>query len=112
MKTSSKTLHKIDPLPGSVCIQFVRCGRPNCRCRTGQENLHGPYFYHFWREKGRLKKRYVKASQVEVVRAACNQRREDDQEYRLMQAVAAGKWRLIRDAVRRYDNGEWEIIDE
>ena len=47
---NAKMLHKM--LPGVVCPQWVRCGRPNCRCSKGQP--HGPYFYRFWREGGKL----------------------------------------------------------
>ncbi|MFN2589175.1 MAG: hypothetical protein ABR518_00175 [Actinomycetota bacterium] len=34
--------------------QFVRCGKSGCtRCP------HGPYWYAYWREDGRLRSRYV-----------------------------------------------------
>ena len=60
-------------LPGSVCAQRVKCGRPNCRCAQGRP--HGPYFYRFYREGGRLTKRYVRQADVEEVRAQINARR-------------------------------------
>jgi hypothetical protein len=65
-------------LPGVVCQQWVRCGRPNCRCACGQ--LHGPYFYHFVRENGRLRKRYVRLADAEGVRAACEARQRQRRE--------------------------------
>jgi hypothetical protein len=65
-------------LPGVVCRQWVRCGRPGCRCARGQ--LHGPYHYHFARENGRLRKRYVKAADLERVRAACQARQRERRE--------------------------------
>lgn len=61
-------LPKIEPLPGTVQLQRVNCGKPNCRCATGK--LHAAY-YRFWRERGRLRKAYVRRSDVEQVRAAC-----------------------------------------
>ena len=34
--------------------EHVRCGRDNCtRCP------HGPYWYAYWREEGRLRSRYI-----------------------------------------------------
>jgi hypothetical protein len=59
-------------LPGVVCQQWVRCGRPNCRCARGQ--LHGPYFYHFFRHRGRLRKRYILPADLDGVRTACEAR--------------------------------------
>lgn len=35
-------------IPGTVVTSWVRCGKPSCRCATGEP--HGPYFYHRWRE--------------------------------------------------------------
>ena len=42
--------------PGKVTYRQepVRCGRDNCtRCP------HGPYWYAYWREGGRLRSRYI-----------------------------------------------------
>ena len=42
--------------PGKVTYrqEHVRCGRDNCtRCP------HGPYWYAYWREEGRLRSRYI-----------------------------------------------------
>ena len=60
-------------LPGTVCQQWVRCGHPGCRCASGR--LHGPYFYRFWRDGGRLRKQYVRRSDVE--RGQCQARRRE-----------------------------------
>lgn len=66
------------PLPGVVCAQGVHWGRPDCRCARGE--LHGPYFYRFWREGGRLRKQYVKRPDMEQVRAQCPARQQARQE--------------------------------
>jgi hypothetical protein len=52
-------------LPGSVCRQFVK--------RNGK--TYGPYYYRFWREGGKQRKRYVPHDQVAEVRQACQRRR-------------------------------------
>jgi len=65
-------------LRGVVCRQWVRCGRSNCRCASGQ--LHGPYAYHFGRVNGRLRKRYVRPAEVEKVEAACQARQRQRRE--------------------------------
>lgn len=40
----------------------VRCGRENCgRCP------HGPYWYAYWREGGRLRSRYIGKELREIV---------------------------------------------
>ena len=72
MKALPKTL------PGVVCQQWVRCSRPGCRCARGQ--LHGPYAYHFARENGRLRKRYVRPADLERVQAACQARQKQRRE--------------------------------
>jgi hypothetical protein len=79
-------------LPGAVCPQWVRCGRPTCRCARGK--LHGPYYYRFWREDGRLRKAYVKPADLERVRAQCRARR-------LLQRTLQTDWDCWRQLVER-----------
>ena len=38
--------------------ELVKCGKSNCRCADG-EKLHGPYWYGYRKEKGRLKSWYI-----------------------------------------------------
>jgi hypothetical protein len=84
-------------LPGVVRPQWVRCGKPGCRCARGQ--LHGPYHYRFWREGGRLRKAYVPPADLEQVRAACRVRAG------LRAQLRAGwqEWRQIRDLLREVE---------
>jgi hypothetical protein len=81
-------------LPGVVCAQRVRCGKPNCRCATGQRHLA---YYRFWREGGRLCKRYVPRADLERVRAACQARREA----RRLLVQSWEEWRRLRSVVRQ-----------
>jgi hypothetical protein len=73
-----KSLPQITPLPGSVCVQWRRCGKVNCKCAKGE--LHGGYYYHFYYVRGKLHKQYVKKREVLQVKAGClmdkNNRRE------------------------------------
>ncbi|MCC5947673.1 MAG: hypothetical protein JJT89_04380 [Nitriliruptoraceae bacterium] len=50
------------PTPGELGLpptltyrqEEVRCGKPTCRSCP-----HGPYWYAYWREDGRVRKRYI-----------------------------------------------------
>ncbi len=59
----------VEPLPGSLHAQWVRCGRNWCRCKDDGP-LHGPYYYRFYREAGKQHKKYVPKGQVQQVRDA------------------------------------------
>jgi hypothetical protein len=58
---------KITPLPGSLHLEWRRCGRPNCRCARGQ--LHGPYLVRRWWHAGKQHKAYIPRDRVEEVAA-------------------------------------------
>jgi len=64
----------ITPMKGEVCTQYIRCGKPECRCRRGE--LHGPYYYHVWRDGAKVRKVYVKSVDLEYMRACCRAYRE------------------------------------
>src|SRR5215211_3899191 len=57
----------------AVCAQYVKCGKPNCKCALGQS--HGPYFAAFWKENGRIRKRYIRLADVEQMRELSEQPR-------------------------------------
>lgn len=44
----------------AICEQYRKCGKAGCRCSNGE--LHGPYYFHFYRVDGLLKKRYIRKS--------------------------------------------------
>jgi hypothetical protein len=60
-------------LDGSVHASFKQCGKAGCKCSSGA--LHGPYYYRYRRVGARVKKEYVRLSEVEAVRAACARHR-------------------------------------
>lgn len=40
-------------------LERVRCGKVGCKCAGAQGALHGPYWYAYWRDDGKLRSRYV-----------------------------------------------------
>jgi hypothetical protein len=99
-KRNAESLHKTaTPLPYrfSVCAQYVKCGKPNCRCASDQ--LHGPYFAAYWKEDGRIRKRYIRLADVE-------QMRELSEQPRLLLREIAGNNAMLRELralVRDYE---------
>lgn len=83
-------------LPGSVHVQYVRCGKATCKCARGE--LHGAYYYHFARVDGKLTKRYLKAHEVEQIRVACQARRKEESAKRKQSRET---WQLIREMSAR-----------
>ena len=51
---------------GTMQLELVRCGKPACKSCP-----HGPYWYRYWKEKGRTRSKYVgKSSREEKIRFA------------------------------------------
>jgi len=87
------------PKTAALCAQWVRCGKPGCRCAGGE--LHGPYAYVFFRLGGRLRKRYVRVGSAQAVAAAM-------QAQQAQRGALRGAWsdfRGVRDKVREVTHG-------
>lgn len=52
---------------GARCyrLEKTRCGKKSCRCARGE--LHGPYWYAYYRENGRMRCEYIGKSLPELV---------------------------------------------
>ena len=83
---------KIVPLPGSLQLEWRSCGKAACRCARGEP--HGPYFYRYWYEAGRRRKRYVPRRHVAFVMAGIARWRELHPPAWAMRQALAGLRRL------------------
>jgi len=43
----------------TVQAQFRRCNKQRCRCQQPGKGKHGPYWYGYWHENGKLRSRYI-----------------------------------------------------
>ena len=75
-------LPKIEPLKGSIHIEWKRCGKLNCRCVGG--NLHGPYYYRHVIVQGRQTKRYVRREKLSEAILAIETHRNEQAAMRQM----------------------------
>ena len=74
-------------LASSVAVLPSDHAECTCHCRDGVR--HAGY-YLFWRERGKLRKRYLEAGDVQRVRDACTYRRFEA-------AVLRGDYRAARE---------------
>ena len=101
-------MNRDDELPGVVLPQYVRCGKPSCRCSRKPKTLHGPYFYRFFRAGGRLRKTYVPRGQLDDVRAACHRRQRREREQRHQHTESQALFRALRESTREVE----QALDE
>ena len=99
---STKTGKQL-PKNAAVCAQWVRCGKAECACVEGPG--HGPYWYLFWRERGRLCKRYLRRAEAEQLQEEFARRRSERRRFRRLMNIS--KWELsdLRGFVREAEAG-------
>jgi hypothetical protein len=95
----------IETLPKTRAVslhqQWTRCGKPSCRCARGA--LHGPYWYLFWRERGRLHKRYVPRAELAQMRALVAEHRAGLALQRAALRLYRQLWREQLGEMRQYE---------
>ena len=99
-KTLDKTSRQLQALSGAVCVQYRRCGKASCRCVTGEK--HGPYYYRCLRFGGKLRMEYIKADDVEAVKAACKSYQDNQRGLRQALQQSQSEWRRLKAALREY----------
>ena len=75
MQVIKKQFSDLLPKTMAICRQYTKCGKPHCRCISSGE-LHGPYYFHFYRVDGRLKKSYIRKADAEVLWESYSLQRE------------------------------------
>jgi hypothetical protein len=55
---------------GTLHVRTKTCGQKECRCRTGPEHRHGPYYEWTRRREGRLVHTNLGPEQVQVLKQA------------------------------------------
>ena len=92
---------KITPLAGYLRTQYVKCGRFNCHCRSGDG--HGPYSYRIVRTNGNKRKQYVRKADLSMVRAGIDRYRRQKEAVREMNQEAWDNWRELKSRLRQLD---------
>ncbi len=92
-------LPKMKDVAGTLHAQSKRCGKNNCRCSRGE--LHGPYHYIYHREDGRLRKQYVRQSEVKAAQAQCDARASFKAQERQARQRRKGAENEAREEYRR-----------
>jgi len=50
-----KQLCKLEiAIPGTIHIQYRKCGKSNCRCHQSPDQMHGPYYLWYRKIDGKL----------------------------------------------------------
>ncbi|MGH9212725.1 MAG: DUF6788 family protein [Acidimicrobiales bacterium] len=68
-KALAESIAEIDGvLSGSIVVRRMRCGKPNCGCKTDGDALHGPYIQWTRSVAGRTITRFLSEEQLERYR--------------------------------------------
>lgn len=74
MKTiNSNPAIKTEFVCGFIQKAKIRCGKNTCKCARGEQHTA---FYHVWYTNGKRYRKYLRKSDVESVRKACQNHRD------------------------------------
>jgi len=101
------------PKKSAICQQFRKCGKAGCKCNSG--SLHGPYFFYFYREDGKLKKSYIRKADAPELwknysrwREVRNKRAADRKEFTELNKELRLIDRLISELSHMEATGAWK----
>jgi hypothetical protein len=95
---SANSPAKILPFDGSIARRYVRCGKENCRCQSG--NLHGPYVYVRVYREGVRRWQYVRNGDVDSFLFGRDQQRKKRKQVKQEQALFHQEWRELKSLLR------------
>lgn len=64
--------------PGSIQIQWIKCGKPGCACAHNPQARHGPYVHWTTKRNGRTVCRLLHSPETELLTEWVENRREMD----------------------------------
>jgi hypothetical protein len=64
------------PIPGTLHIQYRKCGKANCRCHESKDHLHGPYYLWYRKIDGKLKTTVIDVKDIEKYQQWITNRQE------------------------------------
>ena len=100
-KKVEEKVPKIKPLRGYLREQYIKCGRSNCHCASGDG--HGPYYYRVITANGRKRKEYVRKSELSAIQAGIDKHREQRAEARRTNQEANESLRMLKSRFSQID---------
>lgn len=89
--------HTQPELAGTIIEEKIRCGHDECRC-SKRGLLHNA-FYLYWREDGKLHKRYVPKKDVFQLKLKIELAKLEDKEEKMN---ASANFNLLRSFIKSY----------
>lgn len=69
VREAIETLSQLQPMRrGSLSERYIKCSKPNCRCRQDADARHGPYYSWTRAVGGQTRSRLVSAEQASRMR--------------------------------------------
>jgi hypothetical protein len=79
---------------GTILARMVKCGKPQCACRTKPSKRHGPYYEWTYKAQGKTVNVRLSAEAAPIFQAAANQ-------YRKIKSLLTRMEKLSRQAVAK-----------
>jgi hypothetical protein len=79
---------------GTVLARMIKCGKPQCACRTKPSKRHGPYYEWTYKEQGKTVNVRLSAEAAPIFQASAKQ-------YRKLKSLLTRMEKLSRQAISK-----------